>query len=144
MARRSSGESVVSGAGSAPPAPSFAQVLSIADALPMPIAFIDPGRRYTFCNRAFADFFERPRGQVLGRTVEEMLGPDIYKVRKPMMDAAFAGERQWFVADFPHPSRGTLAIQAEYVPQVGPDKSVGGIVALITDVTEQRAAERAL
>jgi PAS domain S-box-containing protein len=128
----------------APAPPDFAQVLGIADALPMPIALLDKERRYIFCNRAFADFFERPRSQILGRTVLEMLGPQLYEVRKPMMDAAFSGERQFFVADFPHSSRGPLAIQAEYVPQFGPGGSVEGIVVLVTDVTEQRTAERAL
>ena len=130
--------------GPAPSPPDFAQVLGIADALPTPIALLDRDRRYTFCNRAFAEFFERPRSRILGRTMAELLGPDLYEVRRPMMDAAFAGEHQFFVADFPHPSRGPLAIQAEYVPQAGPDGAVSGIVVLVTDVTEQRAAERAI
>ena len=124
--------------------PDFSQVLGIADALPMPIALLDRERRYIFCNRSFADFFERPRSAILGRSVLEMLGDKLYAVRKPMMDAAFAGEHQWFVADFPHPSRGELAIQAEYVPQFDADGTVNGIVILVTDVTEQRVAERAL
>ena len=119
-------------------------IRGISDALPMPIAYLDRDRRYRFINKAFAEFFERPRGELLGLTVAELLGPEIYAVRKPMFDAAYAGERQWFAADYPHPTRGPLAIQAEYVPQLAPDGTVEGIVALITDVTEQRAAEMAL
>jgi PAS domain S-box-containing protein len=122
----------------------FAQVLAISDALEMPIAYLDADRRYRFVNRAFAEFFERPRSEILGRPMAELLGDEIYAVRKPMLDAAYAGERQWFVADFPHASRGPLAVQAEYVPQAGADGQVQGIVALINDVTESRAAERAL
>ena len=120
------------------------QVRGIADALPSPIAYLDRDRRYIFVNTAFAEFFERPRREILGKTVRELLGDDIYAVREPIFDAAYAGERQWFAADYPHPTRGPLAIQAEYVPQVGPDGEVIAVVALITDVTEQRAAERAL
>ena len=144
MATRRGSDSEGRAARPGPTPPDFAQVLGIADALPMPIAFLDTGRHYTFCNRAFADFFERPRAAILGKTVSEMLGEDIYQVRKPMMDAAFAGTRQYFVADFPHPSRGPLHIQAEYVPQLDAGGAVRGIVVLITDVTEQRAAERAI
>jgi PAS domain S-box-containing protein len=122
----------------------FAGILAIADALPMPIAFLDEERRYRFINKAFAEFFERPRSAILDVTASELLGDEVYAVRKPMFDAAFAGEPQWFAAEFPHPTRGPLAIQAEYLPQVGPDGRVRSIVALITDVTEQRTAERAL
>ena len=132
------------GPASRPAPPDFAQVLGIADAMPTPIALLDRDRRYTFCNRAFADFFEMPRSDILGRDVADLLGPEVYQVRKPMMDAAFAGERQWFVAEFPHAIRGRLAIQAEYVPQLDRQGAVTGIVVLIADVTEQRAAELAL
>ncbi len=146
MATKHSSESMMRGGRPPPPpaAPDFLQIIGIADALPMPIAYLDRDRRYRFVNRAFADFFERPRAEILGHSVEELLGEAIYAVRKPMMDAAFAGERQWFVADFPHPTRGPLAIQAEYVPQVAPDGGVQGIVVLVTDVTEQRTADRVL
>src|SRR5687767_15059469 len=132
----------------APPAAAqtfnLAWVRGIADALPMPIAFLDAERRYRFVNQAFAEFFERPRREILGLSVRELLGEAIYAIRKPMFDLAFGGEKQWFAADFPHPTRGPLAIQAEYVPQFGPEGGVEGVVAIITDVTEQRVAERAL
>ena len=136
---------------SRPPLPSpetggfnFAGILAIADALPMPIAYLDEQQRYLFINKAFAEFFERPRSKILGLTVQQLLGDEIYAVRKPMFDAAYAGERQWFAAEYPHPTRGPLAIQAEYIPQVSPDGKVRSIVALVLDVTEQRVAERAL
>jgi len=139
------GSAAAAGAGAGSAAPfDWAWIRGISDALPQPIAYLDRDRRYRFINKAFAEFFERPRSELLGLGVGELLGEDVYAVRKPMFDAAFAGERQWFAADFPHPTRGPLAIQAEYVPQVGADGTVEGVVALITDVTEQRAAERAL
>ena len=122
----------------------FAAILAVADALPMPIAYLDEEQRYRFINKAFAEFFERSRSSILGLTAKELLGDAIYAVRKPMFDAAYAGERQWFAAEFPHPTRGPLAVQAEYVPQVGPDGRTRSIVALVLDVTEHRTAERAL
>jgi PAS domain S-box-containing protein len=122
----------------------FAAILAVADALPMPIAYLDEEQRYRFINKAFAEFFERSRSSILGLTAKELLGDEIYAVRKPMFDAAYAGERQWFAAEFPHPTRGPLAVQAEYVPQVGPDGRTRSIVALVLDVTEHRTAERAL
>ncbi len=122
----------------------FAQVLAIADALPVALAFVDRELRYRFVNRALADFLERPRGAMLGLTMGDVLDRKAMADRRPMLDAAQAGERQWFAADYEHPTRGPLAIQSEYLPQVGPDGQVFGLVLLISDVTEQRVSERAL
>ena len=131
--------------GSAPaPAIDFAQMLGIADALPMALAFVDTELRYRFVNQALADFVELPRSEMLGRTMGEILDPKVMADRREMLDAALAGERVWFAADYDHPRRGKLAIQSEYLPQFAPDGSVYGLMLLISDVTEQRVAERAL
>jgi PAS domain S-box-containing protein len=123
----------------------FSQVLTIADALPMLVASVGPDQRYRFVNRAFSDFFKRPRREILGRTMAEVMGPDAYAMREGLIRAALAGERQWFAAEYPHPSRGMLAVQTEYLPQrAGPDGPVQGLVVLVQDVTEQRVSERAL
>jgi len=122
----------------------FAQVLSIADALPMALAFVDTKLRYRFVNQALADFIERPRTEIIGGTMGELLDAKVMADRKPMLDAALAGQRTWFAADYEHPTRGPLAIQSDYLPQVDAEGEIFGIVILIADVTEQRAAERAL
>ncbi|MCY7340043.1 MAG: PAS domain-containing protein, partial [Sphingomonas bacterium] len=121
----------------------FSSILAVADAIPMMIAFCDRDQRYRFINRALADWFERPRSEILGRTARELLG-DAYAQRAPMIEAALAGERQWFATDYIHPTRGSLAVQTEYIPQVGADGDVRGIVMLVEDITEQRLAGRAL
>ncbi len=122
----------------------FSQILSVADALPIMIGFVDRTEHYRFINRALADWFERPRREMLGRTMREMLGDKTYEARRPLIAAAFAGERQWFAADFNHPTRGLLAVQADYVPQTNARGEVVGIILLVQDITEQRTAERAL
>jgi PAS domain S-box-containing protein len=122
----------------------FSAVLAIADALPVMIAYCDASQRYLFLNRAMADWFERPRGEVLGRRMCDVLGPAAYEARAPLIAAALAGERQWFAADYEHPTRGQLAVQTEYIPQITPDGVVRGLIMLVEDVTEQRLAGRAL
>ncbi|GLR47918.1 PAS domain-containing hybrid sensor histidine kinase/response regulator [Sphingomonas astaxanthinifaciens] len=121
----------------------FSRVLSIADALPMPLALVDHDERYLFCNRSLAEFFEVSRSAILGKTVRELLGEAAYRVRKDLLKAALGGERQWFAASFDHPTRGPIALQTEYLPQfVG--GVVTGVVIIVQDVTEQRVAERAM
>ncbi len=122
----------------------FSQILAVADALPIMIGFVDREERYRFVNQALADWFERPRREMLGRTMRELLGEETYESRQPLIAAAFAGERQWFAADFNHPTRGQLAVQADYVPQKNGRGEVVGMILLVQDISEQRASERAL
>ena len=122
----------------------FSSVLGVADALPVMIAFCDASLRYRFVNRTLAEWFERPRAEILGKTMREILGETAYPIRAPILAAALAGERQWFASEFSHPTRGPLAIQTEYIPQIAPDGTVRGLIMLVEDVTEQKIAGRAL
>jgi PAS domain S-box-containing protein len=122
-------------------------VLALADVLPVLTAYVDTEQRYRFLNKPLADWFERPRSEILGKTLREVLGEKAYAVRQPLIEAALAGERQFFAADFDHPTRGPLAVQTNYVPWIEPGENGGevqGIVIVVSDVTEQRATERAL
>ncbi|HEX2803893.1 MAG TPA: PAS domain-containing protein, partial [Sphingomicrobium sp.] len=119
-------------------------MLAIADLLPILCAFVDRDFRYRFLNKAMAEWFDKPRGEILGKTMREMLGDKAWEHREPLLQATLAGERQLFVADHDHDSRGPVAVQVQYVPWEGADGRVEGIVILVDDVTEQRSAERAL
>jgi PAS domain S-box-containing protein len=118
-------------------------LLALADVLPVLTAYVDRDERYRFLNKPLADWFERPRSEILGRTLREVLGETTYASRQPMIAAAMAGEAQYFAAEFDHPTRGLLAVQTNYVPWVNHGE-VQGLVIVVSDVTEQRATERAL
>jgi PAS domain S-box-containing protein len=118
-------------------------LLTLADTLPVLTAYVDKELRYRFLNKPLADWFERPRSEILGHTLKEVLGEKAYAVRAPMIAAALAGETQYFASEFDHPTRGALAVQTNYVPWVH-DGEIEGVVIVVADVTEQRSAERAL
>ncbi len=122
----------------------FSGMLAVADMLPVMVAFIGEDLRYRFMNKPMADWFERPRTELLGKTVREVLGEEAWEHREPLIAAAFAGERKFFAADFKHPTRGSLAVQTNYMPWADSTGTVRGLIILVQDVTEQRAAERAL
>ncbi|MGE5563027.1 MAG: PAS domain S-box protein [Bacillota bacterium] len=117
---------------------------ALADLLPVMTAFIDRDQVVRFLNKPLAEYFEQNRHELLGLPVREVMGEETYAERRPLIEAALSGERQFFVAEFPHPTRGPAAIQAEYIPWTRPDGSIPGIVMVIKDVTEQMVAERAL
>jgi PAS domain S-box-containing protein len=122
-----------------------AGLLALSDLLPVMTAYIDRDGVYRFVNKSYADWMGIPRKRILGRHMRDLLGEHNYEMRKPLLDAALAGERKFFAAEFEHPTRGTLALQMDYVPWAPPGESrPNGIVIVINDVTEQRTAERAL
>jgi PAS domain S-box-containing protein len=119
-------------------------LIALADLLPMLTAFIDRDETVRFLNKPMAEFLEQPRRALLDRPVRAMMGEDTYRERKPLIDAALAGERLFFVAEFQHPSRGTVAVQAQYGPWTAPDGTISGLVMLVDDISERVVAERAL
>ncbi|HET9810066.1 MAG TPA: PAS domain-containing protein [Sphingomicrobium sp.] len=117
---------------------------TLADLMPVMIAYADRTFTYRFLNKAMAEWFEKPRSAILGKTMREVLGEDGWAHRRPLLEGVLAGERQLFVAEMQHDSRGTVAVQVHYVPWRGPGGAVDGVVVLVDDVTEQKVAERAL
>jgi PAS domain S-box-containing protein len=119
-------------------------MLALADLLPVMTAFVDRDEIFRFVNKPYAEWLMRPRKEILGRSMREVLHENNYPARKPMIEAALAGERKFFAATFEHPERGTLALQIDYVPWVTPAGTVEGFVIVLNDVTEQRLAERSI
>jgi PAS domain S-box-containing protein len=122
----------------------FKSMLAIADSLPLMIAYLDRDLVYRFVNRQVADWFELPRSAMIGKSVAEVMGEEAFLVRKPHLEATLAGEAQLFTIPFDHPVRGKLTVKAHYTPHQLDDGSIGGIVLVIQDITEQKAADSAL
>ena len=120
-------------------------LLTLADLLPVMTAFVDRGLVYRFMNKPLGEWLGQPRRDMIGRTMREVLGEKTFAERKAMVEAALRGERVFFASTFEHPQRGILAAQSDYTPWVNPQTGeVDGIVIVITDITEQRVAERSI
>jgi PAS domain S-box-containing protein len=122
----------------------FPAMLAIADVLPVMAAYVDREFHYRFVNKPFAQWFERPRKDILGKHMRELIGEEQYAGRLPMLEAALAGERQFFAAEYEHAARGAVALQVDYVPWADALGEIRGLIILATDVTEERAYQRAL
>ena len=120
-------------------------LLQLADLLPVMTAYAGRDHVVRFINKPYADWLGLACRDILGKSMRELIGEKNWADRKPMVEAALRGERQFFAATYEHPTRGTLALSIDYVPWVAPGGSeVEGICIVLNDVTEQRVAERAL
>ncbi len=122
----------------------FPAMLAIADILPVMAAFVDRDFIYRFLNKPFAEWVEKPRKEILGRHMRDIVGEKVFENRRVLLEQALKGERKLFASEYEHPGRGTLALQVDYVPWADTTGEVRGIIILLQDMTEQRVAERAL
>jgi PAS domain S-box-containing protein len=98
-------------------------------------------RRYLFVNRACADFFDRPKEEIVGRTVLEVLGEEAYGAIKPFIDRVLNGEPVDFEIVIPYAHAGQRVMRALYTPDRNEQGEVIGWVATLTDITERKRVE---
>jgi PAS domain S-box-containing protein len=119
-------------------------LVATTDAVPVMIAYIDADLVYRFCNRLYEEWFERPRSEIVGRHVREVVGESAFQTVLPFLHRVLAGERIAFAEWLVYPHRGRRFTQVSYVPRTAEDGRVEGLYALVVDATPARLAQEAL
>ncbi len=114
----------------------------ITDNLPVLISYADAQGRYRLNNKAYEAWFERPRTEITGRHVGEVLGESGWQQLRPHFEAALAGEPQHFETRLDYPS-GTRWVELHYIPH-RPRGVVEGVAILVHDISERRQAHEEL
>lgn len=115
---------------------------SIADHLPVLVSYVDRDYRYRFVNRAYEAWYGMRRDQIVGRTVEELLGRENAAKVLPRLDAALAGDEVHEEIRISRNDR-DYWMSVRYVPDHR-DGQIVGLIALIEDVTEAHATLEAI
>ena len=119
------------------------QLRDIVDNVPVFIAYYDANWRYQFVNSAYERWYGQPREWFIGRTVQEVMGAELFQRVEAQLRRAMAGESMNFVFQRLSPDgRETHIFDTHLVPAKIGDK-VQGIYAMVTDDTERRLAEDA-
>jgi diguanylate cyclase (GGDEF)-like protein/PAS domain S-box-containing protein len=116
---------------------------TITDNLPVLIAYVDREQRLRFANQTMHQWMGLAPEQVLGRLVEEVVGPTVYATRRPWMERALGGERVEFELVIHHAGTSRF-VRTIYIPDQGHDGVVQGFYALSTDITAQKETENKL
>ena len=121
-----------------------AELRLVADALPMLIGFIDRDYVYRFANKAYEDWFYRPASEVIGASVREVAGEEMFAHRKPAMDLALDGEELRFEVAWPHRDGRRRDAEVRYIPRRDSAGVVEGFYAFVQEVTDRRRAAEEL
>jgi diguanylate cyclase (GGDEF)-like protein/PAS domain S-box-containing protein len=122
---------------------SQAQLRTITDNVPAVIARIDLSERYTYINRFVEQVSGESPSEMIGKTVKEVRGPELYEQLKEYLDRAYAGESVWFEYEATYRNR-LLHFQTHYVPDKDSKGHVRGVYALTTEITHIKNVEREL
>jgi two-component system, OmpR family, sensor kinase len=123
------------------PAPDYPTL--VANRVPSMLAYWDRDERCRFANQAYHTWFGADPAAMIGHTMRELLGPDLYALNQPHIRAALAGEEQLFERIVPGPDGVRRHSLAHYLPHVV-DGRVEGFVVQVTEVTRLKETEAAL
>ena len=121
-------------------ASSRTQLRAIADNIPEQITYVDHEQRYRFVNAYPGPFQNVAPQEMIGKTVREVRGEEVYRALLPSFERAMAGERQ--------SGEKTLVVDGvvshyfvTYVPDIGSDGCAKGVYAFAQDITKRKNAE---
>ncbi len=112
---------------------------TLIDAIPAPLFYKDKNGIYLGCNEAMSRFLGRSTGEIVGKTVFDVAPPELAE-RYHRADMALIEQPgiQVYEAQVSTPKglRDVIFHKATYYE---PDGSVGGMIGVITDITEKKS-----
>ena len=118
-----------------------------ADTLPAMVGYIDARRRVGFLNEEFSRWFDLGTddvARVYGRPLAQAFSRNRFPGEGKELEAAFAGAEARFEHQLERRGGGSREIEAYFRPHRGLNGTILGVVTLLTDITERKAAEAAL
>jgi len=119
------------------------QLRRLVDRLPSMLAYWDRGLRCRFANRAYERWFGVDPDGLIGTSIAELLGPELFALNEPHVRAALRGEQQVFERVVPGPDGTKRHSLATYIPDVV-DGRVAGFIAHVTEVTPLKLTQERL
>ena len=114
------------------------------DASPLPTTFVTPDLVYRFVNRSYERWFGLRWAEVVGRTLQVVIGKAAAEAVMPFAEAALKGATVQFESTLPYPARGSRRMKIVYSGVTADDGTVAGFFAYLEDVTALHDAEAAV
>lgn len=120
---------------------SLNQLRLITDNLPVLIIYIDLDHRYRFVNQEASNWYSQDAENILGKTMEDVLGAQFYNRIKPRLEEVMSGSPVHFEEQAQYPDGKDRHIEVTYVPDFDESGSTRGVFGFVQDITEKREME---
>ncbi len=120
------------------------QLRLVTDHAPALIVHCDAKLRYKYVNASYAERYGLTPDEIVGRRVEDVVGPRAFQQLRPYATAALKGERVEFEDLVYYDGIGPRWVHCVYVPERDASGSVTGYFTVLHDVTQRKQMEEAL
>jgi PAS domain S-box-containing protein len=110
----------------------------VTDAVPVLISHVDRNGRYRFANAAYGDWYGTDPETIVGKSVEELLGPERYQERANFIHAALGGQRVTYDSQVTLRDEQVRDVETTYVPNVCTSGNADGFIAVVNDITDRK------
>lgn len=119
------------------PAPSELHHKDLLDSVPALISGVNSELRYTYVNEAFLQFHGIDRASVIGYTMQEVLGKEIYKNIEKWILKALHGEKVSFHVNIPFRNSNDHFFEATYIPETNEKGQVTGFTSFVIQTPDK-------
>lgn len=120
------------------------ELQAVADLMASGVALYGRDLRYRWVSRRYLEWLGLPAEEVIGRKIAEVLGPELFEIKRPYIERALAGESVTFEHEVQTPHGRRSWVHIAYTPSRGADEAIDGWVGVVTDISERRAIEQTL
>ncbi len=124
----------------------IAQFRLLCNNVPVAIAYYERfGNTCRYANAAYAQMFGRTEGDIIGLTVEQVIGPEAAAFIQPQVDQVI-GQRQStrYERHLPDEQGDLRSIEVHLLPHLDGTGEASGAFVLISDISRHRQAEAAV
>jgi len=118
---------------------------SLIESLPLPVFYKDTTGRYLGCNHLFEELIEKPREEIIGKSVFDMASGEIaqryHETDQSLFERPGQQTYEWVVKKHDGTTRDVIFNKASFLRA---DGHIGGLIGAITDITERMHNEAEL
>ncbi len=116
---------------------------TLSDAVEAKVSYVNKEQRYLFVNKQYEQWYETTADQIVGKTVQELMGEE-YQHVKSYVETALSGKEVRYDCALNFTDSQQRYLRIIHIPHFDEFSEVLGIFVVCHDITEQKRLEEEL